>query len=230
MCAPLRSFLSHAMQVQQQALFPKFNILKQLHSRWQMFRLPGLMRGEQQEKAQQIVQGLWQQTQAALASRPEHTEGSLGEACWRLTDFGRAVPFGDLLPGLPKGAGAEVSSEAGALLKAAPARYNKDGLVVFSDPAYQPPEVSGGLRGVMVGVRGGEGSPGDNILSEKRGFEVMHGPKSTGLACQPCGHLDGWSPSPWSPSIVYKPCTQILNEYRQLTIIAVQVLQAGSIW
>lgn len=78
---------------------------------------------------------------AAVENLQGHHEGTLHSAIWRLTDFGRAVPFKGLLPGLPPGAAAGASAEAQQLLQHAPKRYNEDGVVVFSDPAYQPPEV-----------------------------------------------------------------------------------------
>lgn len=69
-------------------------------------------------------------------------EISLDKATFKLTDFGRAVPFKGLLPGLPEGAAEAAGKEARDLLQQAPQRYNRDGVVVFSDPTYRPPEVS----------------------------------------------------------------------------------------
>jgi len=68
-------------------------------------------------------------------------EGSLAKATFKLTDFGRAVPFKGLLPGLPEGAAEAAGKEARDLLQQPPQRYNRDGVVVFSDPTYRPPEV-----------------------------------------------------------------------------------------
>jgi hypothetical protein len=79
--------------------------------------------------------------QASVAKDPRYHEGTLHTATFLLTDFGRAVPYKDIMPGLPaSGTTGDQASGPQQLLQ----RYNKDGVVVFSDPTYQAPEVRAG--------------------------------------------------------------------------------------
>lgn len=79
--------------------------------------------------------------QDSVARDGRHHEGTLHQATFQLTDFGRAVPYKDLLGGQFAGA-AEAAGAEGQRLLQQPQRHNKDGIIVFSDPTYQPPEVS----------------------------------------------------------------------------------------
>jgi hypothetical protein len=81
--------------------------------------------------------------QASVAKDPRYHEGTLHTATFLLTDFGRAVPYKDIMPGLSaSGTTGDQDQASGPqqLLQ----RYNKDGVVVFSDPTYQAPEVRAG--------------------------------------------------------------------------------------
>jgi hypothetical protein len=81
--------------------------------------------------------------QASAADQSRIHEGTLHTATFKLTDFGRAAPYKDILAGLvPVGLGSSSSSSGQA-----PQRFNQDGVVVFSDPSYQPPEVRDGVSG-----------------------------------------------------------------------------------
>lgn len=75
------------------------------------------------------------QMQASVQNDSRYHEDSLHTATFKLTDFGRAVPFKDVLPGIPSGTTSPSEPQLG------PQRYNQDGIVVLSDPTYQPPEV-----------------------------------------------------------------------------------------
>lgn len=94
--------------------------------------------------------------QASAADQTRMHEGTLHSATFKLTDFGRAAPYKDILAGLVP-AGSSSSSSAGGDLSSSKAlqRFNQDGVVVFSDPSYQPPEVCGGvLRGLWGSMHG----------------------------------------------------------------------------
>jgi hypothetical protein len=73
--------------------------------------------------------------QATVSKDSRYHEGNLHNATFKLTDFGRAVPYKDVLAGLFAGAKADPAQQQ--VLQ----RHNRDGVVVFSDPAYQAPEV-----------------------------------------------------------------------------------------
>lgn len=81
--------------------------------------------------------------QASASDQARLHEGTLHTATFKLTDFGRAAPYKDILAGLVPAAGLGSSSSSssdsghGQVLQ----RFNQDGVVVFSDPSYQPPEV-----------------------------------------------------------------------------------------
>lgn len=79
--------------------------------------------------------------QASVAQDSRYHEGTLHTATFLLTDFGRAVPYKDIIPGLPGTGAAGAPQEARGGPQQLLQRYNKDGVVVFSDPTYQPPEV-----------------------------------------------------------------------------------------
>jgi hypothetical protein len=73
--------------------------------------------------------------QASVSKDGRYHEGTLHDATFKLTDFGRAVPYKDVLAGLFAGAGADPAQQQVVQ------RHNRDGVVVFSDPNYQAPEV-----------------------------------------------------------------------------------------
>lgn len=75
------------------------------------------------------------QMQASVNKDGRYHEGTLQDATFKLTDFGRAVPYKDVLAGLFVGA------DVDPVQQQALQRYNRDGVVVFSDPTYQAPEV-----------------------------------------------------------------------------------------
>lgn len=83
------------------------------------------------------------QMQASVKQDGRYHEGTLHNATFKLTDFGRAVPYKDVMASLFASAEAAAGTDAGSTSAQQQAlqRFNKDGVIVFSDPTYQPPEV-----------------------------------------------------------------------------------------
>lgn len=140
------------MQIFNEVVSPKdkgiFGWFDAWRTRWQMLQAVNLRRAGRHAEADALQRELDQKLEVAIPKlmASAYHEGSLAKATFKLTDFGRAVPFKGLLPGLPEGAAEAAGKEARDLLQQPPQRYNRDGVVVFSDPTYRPPEEILGMK------------------------------------------------------------------------------------